>query len=69
MISKTTKKAKLDELFHQAVTNLSDREFTGWLSFCYGVFGHAVKTNRKVNRYDITLITKELADSRKGGMK
>jgi len=69
MAKQQTKKEKLEDLFNQAVANLPDDAFMGWLSFCYGIFEHTVKANRKVNRYDITLIAKELADSREGGVK
>jgi len=64
MAKQQTKKVKLEELFTQARLFLPDSMFKNWLCFCYGVFEHAAGANRKVNRYDITLIAKELADRR-----
>jgi len=64
MAKRQTKKVKLDELFHRARVDLPRHMFTNWLSFCYGIFEHAAGANRKVNRYDIKLIAKELSDLR-----
>jgi len=64
MAKQQTKKAKLDDLFFRARLDLPEQMFMNWLCFCYGIFEHAAGAGRRINRYDIKLIAKELSDLR-----
>jgi hypothetical protein len=64
MAKQQTKKDRLEDLFRQARLDLPRELFIGWLCFCFGIFEHRAGTNERINRMDVTLAAKELADLR-----
>ncbi len=60
MTKQQTKKEKLDDLFSRARKSLSDSKFINWLSYCYVIFESSLRFNRRISRYDVTLIAMEL---------